>query len=581
MRMLRSAEPNRQPSERPFGAPVAVPSWAPLAAASAAGFALLALGLALGRGVPAWPLAVFALAAASALALRGFRGGRRAGAGAEGAAAETAAAADALRELRAGDLVAAAAPRPGLAPRVRSGVATAAEGLASIAEQLRSANGEMANSADGVVRMTTELASSSSELSASVAEITAAMEELARTATGISERATAQAELAARVEQQSAGGEEALIEAVGGVAEVEARIAAIAERTDALGARSKEVYRVLDLIAEIAQETHVLSLNAAIEAAAAGPEGRRIAVVAEEVRRLASRSRDSVASVRALLDEFSASIRGTVVATEEGAKETRRVLGSAEQAAVAVAELRAVGGETSARAVRIKSATREQDGASDEVVATLRDVGYVVERTSAALNGLDATQARLERLVLGVELLAQGLRRDSPNSLVHLAEGWGARLAEIGPPPARGAAGESGHQRFLDELLAEEPYLDDAYLADAKGYALVLGSRRRPAEPHAPDGSGGGAVGPGRGERHGRGDREGRVDSDDRDLSSRPWFRAVRARGRTVLTAPYVSVNGRTCFTVAVPTFGPAGELRSVLGVDVDVHNWTRIGAAG
>lgn len=554
-------EPNRQSP----GPPAVVPAFAPLAGASAAGFILLALGLKLGTGVAVWPLATFSGVAAVALAiLAARRGGAGSGGGSFGG--EHAAAGAALRELRAGDLVAAASPRPHLAPRVRLGVATAAEGLASLAEQLRAANGEMAQSADGMVRMTAELASSSSELSASVAEITAAMEELARTASGISERATAQAELAARVEQQSADGEDALVEAVGGVAEVEARIAAIAERTDALGARSKEIYRVLDLIAEIAQETHVLSLNAAIEAAAAGPEGRRIAVVAEEVRRLASRSRDSVASVRALLDEFSTSIRGTVVATEEGAKETRRVLGSAEQAAVAVAELRAVGAETSARAVRIKSATREQDGASDEVVATLRDVGYVVERTSAALNGLDATQTRLERLVLGVELLAQGLRRDSPTSLVHLAEGWGERLAGLGPTPVPGAPGGSAHQRFLDELLAEVPYLDDAYLADAKGYALFIGSRRRPVEPQASAAKGGGPTAD--------------PERDDRDLSTRPWFRAVVARGRTVLTAPYVSVNGRTCFTVAVPAFGPAGELRSVFGVDVDVHNWTRIGAA-
>ncbi|HEV7668132.1 MAG TPA: methyl-accepting chemotaxis protein [Thermoanaerobaculia bacterium] len=537
-------------------------AFALLASASAAGVVLLAIGLAFGAS--AWPLAAFTLVAGAALALLAGRRGvfSRSAAGVAGVAdlgsipAEHAAASAALSELRAGDLVAAAEARPDLAPRVRAAIATAADGLATLAEQLRSVNGETATATDGVVRMTAELASSSSELSASVTEITAAMEELARTASGISERAITQVELATRVEARGAAGEDALVEAVAGVAEVEARIAAIAERTDALGARSKEIYRVLDLIAEIAQETHVLSLNAAIEAAAAGVEGRRIAVVAEEVRRLASRSRDSVASVRALLDEFSASIRGTVVATEEGAKETRRVLGSAERAAVAVADLRAVGGETSARAGKISGATREQDAASDEVVATLRDVLYVVERTSAALAGLDATQRRLERLVLGVELLAQGLRRDSSTSLVHLAQGWGERLA--GPDSTAEA-----YQRALDELLVEAPYLDDAYLVDAKGYALFLGSRRRPADaPAAADGRA--AEGP----EHG-----------DRDLSGRPWFRAVVARGRTVLTAPYVSVNGRTCFTVAVPAFQPTGELRSVLGVDVDVHNWTRIGA--
>ncbi len=568
-----SAPAVRHSARPPLGA---VGFVAPLAAASAAGVLLLALGVR--SGAPFGPLALFALASAAALALassRAMLAARRAAADGASSGAVQAAERRVLADLRAGDMVAAARERPELSAAVRGAVATATVGLSALAEQLRGANGEMASAADGMARMTAELASSSTELSASVAEITAAMEELARTASGISERAIAQADLAAHVERRGAIGEDALVEAVGGVIEVEVRIAAIAERTDALGARSKEIYRVLDLIAEIAQETHVLSLNAAIEAAAAGSEGRRIAVVAEEVRRLASRSRDSVTSVRALLDEFSASIRGTVVATEEGAKETRRVLGSAERAAVAVAELRAVGSETSVRAEAIRAATREQDSASDEVVATLRDVGSVVDRTSSALAALERTQRRLERLVLGVELLAQGVRRDSPTSLIHLAEGWAEGVARLGLParsstrePAReGGAGEAAEiQGALDGLLTSAGYLDDAYLVDAKGYALALGSRRRAA------GDGAAAEG----DRSARG-----AESAQRDLSARPWFRAVLAHGRTVLTAPYVSVNGRTCFTVAVPSFDAEGSLASVLGVDVDVHQWTRIGDAG
>src|SRR4029078_8509506 len=96
-----------------------------------------------------------------------------------------------------------------------------------------------------------------------------------------------------------------------GVKELQTRLSGIAARADTLGTRSKEIYRVLDLITEIADETHILSLNAAIEGAAAGADGRRFAVVAEEVRRLAHRSQESVDSVRSLLDEFSGSIRAT------------------------------------------------------------------------------------------------------------------------------------------------------------------------------------------------------------------------------------------------------------------------------
>ena len=119
-----------------------------------------------------------------------------------------------------------------------------------------------------------------------------------------------------------------------GVEEVQKRISAIANRADTLGTRSKEIYRVLELITEIAQETHILSLNAAIEAVAAGADGRRFSVVAEEVRHLAQRSQESVESVRNLLDEFSGSIRATIVATEEGSKEAARVLERSRAAAV-------------------------------------------------------------------------------------------------------------------------------------------------------------------------------------------------------------------------------------------------------
>ena len=209
----------------------------------------------------------------------------------------------------------------GLPERLAQISEAASEALSQLAQQIQDSSIEVASAADAVNEIASELASGSSQQAASVVEITAAMEELARTASQIAENAARQAELAARAEASGDAGSAAVFEAVSGVEEVQKRISAIASRADALGTRSKEIYRVLDLITEIAQETHILSLNAAIEAAAAGADGRRFSVVAEEVRHLAQRSQESVESVRNLLDEFSSSIRATIVATEEGSKE--------------------------------------------------------------------------------------------------------------------------------------------------------------------------------------------------------------------------------------------------------------------
>ena len=300
-----------------------------------------------------------------------------------------------LGHFGAGDLVRAVEEARDLPRRLADGAAHASEALSRLAQQIQAGSIDVASAAEAVHRVASELAAGSSEQAASVVEITAAMEQLARTAAQIAESASRQAGLAARAEMSGEGGAEAVEEAVAGVEQVQRRITDVANRADALGTRSKEIYRVLDLIAEIAQETHILSLNAAIEAAAAGAEGRRFAVVAEEVRRLAQRSQESVESVRNLLDEFSSSIRATVVATEEGGKEAGRVLERARAAASAIVQLRSASIETSRVARQISLATQQQNSASDEVVMTLREVNVVVQKMTAGLKSLSATADRL------------------------------------------------------------------------------------------------------------------------------------------------------------------------------------------
>src|SRR5215213_6807440 len=190
----------------------------------------------------------------------------------------------AFEQLGAGDLVRSLEHTQGLPERLSRISEAASEALSHLAQQIQDSSIEVASAADAVNEIASELASGSSEQAASVVEITAAMEELARTASQIAENATRQAGLAAKAESSGDAGAVAVDDAVSGVEEVQKRITAISQRADALGTRSKEIYRVLELINEIAQETHILSLNAAIEAVAAGADGRRFAVVAESFK---------------------------------------------------------------------------------------------------------------------------------------------------------------------------------------------------------------------------------------------------------------------------------------------------------
>ncbi|HSF40727.1 MAG TPA: methyl-accepting chemotaxis protein [Thermoanaerobaculia bacterium] len=455
----------------------------------------------------------------------------------------------AFEQLGAGDLVRSLEHTQGLPARL-SGISEAAsEALSHLAQQIQDSSIEVASAADAVNEIASELASGSSEQAASVVEITAAMEELARTAGQIAENATRQADMAGRAEMSGDAGSAAVYEAVSGVEEVQKRISAIANRADALGTRSKEIYRVLDLITEIAQETHILSLNAAIEAVAAGADGRRFSVVAEEVRHLAQRSQESVESVRNLLDEFSGSIRATIVATEEGSKEASRVLERSRAAAGAIGDLRRASGDTSRVARQISMATQQQNAASDEVVMTLREVSLVVQRMTGGLKNLSSTADRLNSLGLTIQLLAQSFRLDSPRSLKHLVEDWARKLEAVD--------GSIEKERVLDELVHKAPFVELGYLATLSGSTPVLSFNRDLLD-----------------------ERQLALAARVResDIRQRPWFKAASRNWRTTLIPPYESMqDSEACFTVCTPVRDAAGEVTGVLGIDINVTGWTRI----
>jgi methyl-accepting chemotaxis protein len=454
----------------------------------------------------------------------------------------------ALDRLRAGDLVNCSQASADLPGKLALSLANATNALDVLAQQIQASSIEVASAANSVNEIASELASGSSEQAASVVEITAAMEELARTASQIAENASSQADLAQAAEESGNTGQGAVEEAVEGVEEVKKRISGIASRAEILGSRSKEIYRVLDLITEIAQETHILSLNAAIEAAAAGDHGRRFSVVAEEVRRLAQRSQESVESVRNLLDEFAGSIRTTVVATEEGSTEAGRVLTRARAAASAIEDLRGASSDTARVAREISLATQQQNAASDEVVLTLKEVSQVVQRMADGLKHFTETADRLNRLGLIIQMLAQSFHLDSPHSLKHTAEQWSRDVS-------RRLGNWEAIERLLEDLVHRQGFVECLYFYDGRrGQTALVVNRQLVGDRDVP-----GSVRTGEG------------------FSERPWYKSAVKEGHTILTPLFTSLfSGQSIFTAATPIYDQ-GELEGVLGLDVNVDSWTKI----
>ncbi len=465
----------------------------------------------------------------------------------EDLASEEAHVAAVLRHLEEGDLVAAVEPTQALPEELAVALRGAIGGLSRSLRQILVSSSQVAAQGNRVHETSSELASGSTEQAAAVVQITATMEELARTAAQIAANAAGQAERASGAKQNSITGTEAVEAAVLGIEAVRDRIRAIAEHTEGIDAQSGEIYRILDLISEIAHETHILALNAAIEASAAGEHGKRFSVVSDEVGRLAQRSRESVESVRTLLEEFRNSIRATVVATEEGIKEAGSVAEQARSAAEVIEELREAIEETARAAREISAATEEQRSASDQVVQTIREVGEVIQKESEGLRSFTDAAEELNELALDIQLLAQAFRIDSERSLKHRVLGW---AAEVGDPVEHLQVGKN----ILESVVETSDFVELAYIVDREGnMAAWAASSAVPAEKLS-------AVEVGR------------------SYSDRPWFLAIQRGATCAVTPLYESLlTGEPCFTVAAVIRDAAGQAVGVLGVDVNARGWTRI----
>ncbi len=268
--------------------------------------------------------------------------------------------------------------------RVIGGIRGNAEQVATAANQVHSTAEQMATGVE--------------EVAAQTGTVATAGEEMAATAFEIAQNCQMAAEAARRATESATGGATVVKRTVDGMARIADRVRSSARTVESLGSRSEQIGEIIGTIQDIADQTNLLALNAAIEAARAGEQGRGFAVVADEVRALAERTTKATREIGEMIKAIQQETRGAVAAMEEGVHEVEAGTADAQQSGAALQEIMDQINELAMQVSQIATAAEQQTATTGEISGNVQQVSVVVQDTAKGIQESAQAASRVAEL---------------------------------------------------------------------------------------------------------------------------------------------------------------------------------------
>ncbi len=317
---------------------------------------------------------------------------------------------DELADLADGDLTTEATVTEDFTGAIADSINFAIDQMRGLVKAIRDTALQVASSAQETQSTAMHLADSSEHQAQEIAGASAAVNEMAVSIDQVSSNAAESAAVAERSVTIAKKGAEVVQNTIHGMDTIREQIQETSKRIKRLGESSQEIGDIVSLINDIADQTNILSLNAAIQASMAGDAGRGFAVVADEVQRLAERSSAATKQIEALVKTTQTDTNEAVISMEHTTAEVVRGARLAQDAGVALEEIETVSMNLADLIQNISNASRQQSLSAGHISNTMNVIQEITSQTSAGTNATAKSIGNLAEMASQLRASVSGFK---------------------------------------------------------------------------------------------------------------------------------------------------------------------------